>query len=333
MSKMQDYDKENKVPFGVKFGYLISSWVLVFLAGCFMFAIAAFAVGAFIKDTELASSQSTVQTLFLLILSNLILMSILWMRTVKRKDRNTYFLTRYSILGLWLGLFFTFILLSLSNMTQEESKNTNLTCSTLAEQRKKAINATYPIGTDQGTGTAFAVSSNGVLITADHVIDGAQKIYLNYATGEVPLQVIDRAPEFDIAVLKSPETTGDYLSLVDSYDQGDDLYALGYPRNTLEAGQASLSEGVLSRILSNEDLKLNEPSTPNGLEIVQTDTALNPGNSGGAIFNKCGVVGVVSAKSDTNQLQDYGISSEEGISFAISSKTVKGRFSQTIYPE
>lgn len=334
MYKPKEYDKKEKVPFSVRFRYLISSWVLVLLAGCCFIVITSIFVTSLAAGTELLSSESTARTLFLLILCNLILLSILWMRTVKRKDRTVYFLIRYSILGLWLGLFFSMFLFSLSAINQHDTETAESTCLSIADQRSKAVSATYPIGTDLGAGTAFAVNADGILVTADHVIEGAQKVYLNYSTGEVPLRVVDRAPEFDIAVLKSPETTGDYLSLVDSYEQGDDLYALGYPGNALTAGQATLSRGILSRVLDNADLKLNSADAPAGLEMIQTDTAINPGNSGGPLFGKCGVVGVVSSKSDFGQLKDYvGVVSEEGISFAISSKTVKGRFSKTIYPE
>ncbi len=213
------------------------------------------------------------------------------------------------------------------------SHGNSISCTdNVKDQVQKSLSATLPIATDLGTGTGFYVSADEKIVTADHVVDGAKEIYINYATSKVPLQVIDRAPDYDLALLAPLKRIGSisYLELNGDYRAGDDVIAVGYPGNSLFAGQASISRGIVSRVVGPDDLKLNEITAPTNLEFVQTDSAVNPGNSGGALIGVCGVVGVMSAKSDSSNLRDYGISSEEGISFAVSAKSLASRFSLPI---
>lgn len=198
------------------------------------------------------------------------------------------------------------------------------TCTNIGNQLSIAQESTIPIATDNGTGTGFAVQDGHTIITAYHVIDGAKSVNVNFMNDVRPLTVVAVAPEYDLAMLSVEKPVSKFMNFTKKYSVADSLYSLGYPGNAFNTGQASLASGVLSRVLSNEDIKLNTDNAPTGLEIIQSDMALNPGNSGGPIFNKCGVVGVVSTKSNTQQLA--GISSEEGISYGISSKTAAGRF-------
>jgi len=83
-------------------------------------------------------------------------------------------------------------------------------------------------------------------------------------------------------------------------------------------------------VLSNEDLRLTNDSMPVGMELVQTDAAVNPGNSGGPLVGRCGVVGIVSAMSDKNRLGDYGFVSEQGISYAVSTTTIQRQLNLSV---
>lgn len=197
------------------------------------------------------------------------------------------------------------------------------------ELSNRGLSATVPIATDQGTGTGFYVSGDGKIVTAHHVIEGANELYINYVSGKVPLEVLDIAPDYDLALLAptTPQEAVQFLNLTDGYLVGDEVVAVGYPGNALSAGQASVSRGILSRIVTPSDLELNGIEAPSNLEFIQTDSAVNPGNSGGPLVGGCGVVGVVSAKSDSSNLRQYGIASEEGITFAVSSKSIAARFS------
>lgn len=203
-------------------------------------------------------------------------------------------------------------------------------CSSLELQLDTARSATYPIATDLGSGTAFAIDQRGTLLTAYHVVEGATSVYVNVSSGAIPLTVIETAPEYDLALLKMDQVTPYYMNMTNNYSVGNNIFVIGYPGNTLTAGYASVSSGIVSRILSKDSLELNitEGGIDDGLELVQTDAPINPGNSGGAVFNKCGVVGVVSFRSN---LGGYEIVSEQGISYIVSSKTISSRFSLPIY--
>jgi S1-C subfamily serine protease len=188
----------------------------------------------------------------------------------------------------------------------------------------QAVAATYPIGTELGSGTAFAVSDDGLLVTAYHVVKGAKDVYLDLDSGKEAVQVLRTAPDYDLALLRVHRHTVPYLTLSINYEQADAVYAVGWPGNTFEAGGASVSTGVISRQISTADMRNSSiPDVPDGLQMLQTDAAVNPGNSGGPLVGACGVVGVVDAKSDTLDLEQYGIVSEEGISYAISAQTVQ----------
>lgn len=237
--------------------------------------------------------------------------------------------------GLWIGmaiyaLLFVYGAVSFANYNFAANGSASSgECTTLQNQLAIMEQAVVPIATDKGYGTAFAVGDNNTLLTAYHVIEGGERVYANYVSGEVPIEIIKTAPELDLALLRIDTPTGSHLNLTNRYALADELFLLGYPGNALTAGQASLSKGILSRIIDNETLKLNAQGelVPDGLEMIQTDATVNLGNSGGPLVSKCGVIGVISSKSDSNQLGDYiGVASEQGINFAISSKTASRAF-------
>jgi len=247
-----------------------------------------------------------------------------------RKGRQKLFFGAVSIVmlcGLCLiGLIGIGSLIGLNNVSQIESSEK---CTTLSKQYTKAISATMPIATNLGSGTAFAIDSSGHYLTAYHVVEGASEVFLNLTTGKQMLSVERSSPDYDIALLKGP-VQSNYLNLTTTFAQTDEVYAIGYPGNAFTAGGASISRGIISRVLSNEDLRLTNDSMPVGMELVQTDAAVNPGNSGGPLVGRCGVVGIVSAMSDKNRLGDYGFVSEQGISYAVSTTTIQRQLNLSV---
>lgn len=302
------------------------SWTVTFVLGVGLCLILMWFVSLFYdsNNTNMVASARSVMVYGILAC----ICIGLWLRFAIRRKHPFY---KYSIPALIMGLSINGLILlaaiigAVYATSQRANTNTIATCTSVHEQRLSMVSATVPIATNLGSGTAFAIDNAGHYLTAQHVIEGAAEVYINTTAGKTPMTVVDQDAALDIALLTSTPSQY-YLPITGTYEQGDEVYALGYPGNAFTAGQASLSSGIVSRILTNDDLKLTDQSVPDGLELVQTDAAINPGNSGGPLVNRCGVVGVVSGISDRSQLGDYGLESEQGISYAISAKTVATRF-------
>ena len=273
------------------------------------------------SDTNFPGSVMLNGLVGLLILAIIILAA--W-----RFKKKTYFFHLY--IGLWIGVGIYAIILA-SGVSAYYSTQANVavetTCSTALDKYQKSSAAIVPIETNIGFGTGFIVDDKGTVLTANHVVENSTELYANYASGKVSLTILDQAPEYDLAVLKLDRYEADHFSLSDSYNVGDQVYAYGYPGNAYTAGAPSLSGGIVSRILTTADLRLTNNTTPDGYELIQTDAAINGGNSGGPLIGSCGVVGVISSVSDSAQLSDYvGAVSEQGIGYAVSIKAAAQRF-------
>ena len=165
------------------------------------------------------------------------------------------------------------------------------------------VNVATMMGTGSGSGIIF--SSDGYIVTNQHVIDGAAavKVTLSDST-EYDATIIGQDVRTDLAVIKidatglTPATIGDSDQLV----QGESVLVIGNPLGETLSG--STTQGIISAL--GREIEIEGKI----MHYIQTDAAINPGNSGGALVNQAGqVVGVTSAKvTDT---------SAEGLGFAI----------------
>ncbi len=171
-------------------------------------------------------------------------------------------------------------------------------------------------------GSGFVVDEAGHLVTNQHVVEGADAVSVRFASGaRHEAEVVGEDASTDIAVLKvdaprealKPLTLGDS----DAVAVGDPVVAIGNP---LDVG-ISVTTGIVSGV--------GRPvPTPNNYTIdgaVQTDAALNPGNSGGPLLDMGGTVIGVNA-----QAADSGGNIAQGLSFAVPINTVKGVVEQLI---
>lgn len=320
---------------GLKPLAIIGAWISVLVFGVVLLAATIFfggvVVGTYTDGIDTARLFIVASLIGLVTLT--ILLVALW-----RVRRRTF--VRHTLIGLWIGVGLYVCILIISSSVfavldmQKESSAAVGVCSTPLEQLNNSADAVIPIQTDLGYGTGFTIDAQGTVLTAYHVIEGANETYANYTTGRVNMTVLQVSPEDDLALLRLDTPTQNYFTLSGTYAAGDPVLAYGYPGNALTAGAPSISTGIVSRSLTTDDLRMTDASFPSGFQMVQTDAAINPGNSGGPLIGSCGVIGVINSISDASELSEYfGVVSEQGIGYAVSTHTVADRFDVPLYKD
>ena len=171
--------------------------------------------------------------------------------------------------------------------------------------------------TYEASGSGFIISDDGYVLTNYHVISGYDKVTVaTYDQETYDASVIGYDESSDIAVLKieaenlKPVTLGDSSKL----RVGDTVYAIGNPLGELTF---SLTRGIVSALSRN----ISTESGGSSMGLIQTDCAINSGNSGGALFNTSGeVVGITNAKYSASGTMEAEI---DNIGFAIPINSVK----------
>ncbi|MBR6738393.1 MAG: trypsin-like peptidase domain-containing protein, partial [Oscillospiraceae bacterium] len=165
-------------------------------------------------------------------------------------------------------------------------------------------------GNRAGIGTGIIMTADGYILTNAHVIADALDCFIVLDTGEqYDVSLVGYDMEQDIAVLKA-EAEGlpaAQFGDSDALRVGDPVYAIGNPLGIELRG--TLTDGIVSAI--NRDVELDGVR----MTLIQTNAALNSGNSGGPLINACGqVVGINLMKMDRS---GRPIASVEGLGFAI----------------
>jgi putative serine protease PepD len=176
-------------------------------------------------------------------------------------------------------------------------------------------------GSGQAVGSGWVYDQDGNVVTNQHVVDGAQSIKVTFWNGKsYDAHVVGTDASTDLAVIKvdAPASMIHPLQLGDSsaLQVGDGVVAIGSP--------FELQETVTSGIVSALHRTMTSPSNYTISDSIQTDAAINHGNSGGPLLNTAGdVVGVNSQiRSDSGD--------NAGIGFAIPSNTVRNVVTQLI---
>ena len=162
-------------------------------------------------------------------------------------------------------------------------------------------------GTSAGYGTGFFIRSDGYIVTNEHVVGGCDIITVRLYTGEtLEASYIGGSAADDLALIKVSGSFFPTVSIGDSdaLSAGDVAVAIGNPSGADAAW--TVTQGIISSV--DRTIVVSGDGYTADVRMIQTDAALNPGNSGGPLCDRNGaVVGIVARK-----LTDY-----EGMSFAI----------------
>ena len=210
-----------------------------------------------------------------------------------------------------------------SSGTRRNVDNTALTATQVYQQDSAgvvAITARTSEGEDKGTG--IVINDEGLILTNDHVVAGATAMQVSAggsASHSAAAQLVGEEANSDLALIKvDPSGLGlKPLTIADSASVqiGAQVYAIGNPYGLEE----TLTKGIVSALN-------REIAAPDGAKIsgvIQTDAALNPGNSGGPLLNEQGeLIGVNSQIASDAARSEGSQSGSTGVGFAISTETL-----------
>ena len=165
------------------------------------------------------------------------------------------------------------------------------------------------------SGTAFAVSRHGHLLTNHHVIKGCQEISLRFNGRDLYTDILSFDPVNDLALLKINRLFKNPYSInTENPKLMQEIYVAGYPFGDSLSTSIKITKGIVSSLTG----------IYNNFSNIQIDAALQPGNSGGPIFDNSGnVVAVAVSKVDLKFiLNEYG-TLPENVNFGIKSSVIK----------
>jgi S1-C subfamily serine protease len=178
------------------------------------------------------------------------------------------------------------------------------------------------------SGTGFVVSANGHVVTNNHVIDGCVGDIKGNLTGEASmvLRVVSSDANNDLALLQAPSTATfkDFARIRDrSIRSGDSVIAIGFPYHGLLTSDFTVTTGIVSSL----------SGMRNDSRFLQISAPVQPGNSGGPLFDTTGqIVGVVTAKIPVLRIAAATGNIPENINFAIKTGALRDFLDNSVVP-
>jgi S1-C subfamily serine protease len=180
-----------------------------------------------------------------------------------------------------------------------------------------------PKSKDVATGTGFLFGSQDYIITNYHVVKGTSEVKVKFTNGEsINAEVVARDTQNDIAVLKltkSPSFQSREMKFGDSsrVRMGDEVFTIGYPHIGIMGLKPKYTKGVISAVTGIKD----DPT------VFQTTVPIQPGNSGGPLFNDKGeVVGLTTSSLSLLAIESMG-AIPQSVNYAVKSSFVKNTIS------
>ena len=246
----------------------------------------------------------------------------------KEKDNKIVYIVVFFLSCLLMyGVIYKYPAILHTNLTKVE-KNVTITDNGIAEAVEKVYDAVVVVATyadekmiSSGTGFVYKVNNNDAyILTNNHVIEGGNSVNVTFTNGNViNTEIIGADALSDIAVLKVKKS--DIISVAeigksDNLRVGDTSFAVGAPLDSIYSW--TVTRGIISGKDRMVEVKLNN----NGdyvMKVLQTDAAINSGNSGGPLCNANGqVVGITSLKLVAESVEGMGfaIPIEVALSYA-----------------
>ncbi|MET3910722.1 S1-C subfamily serine protease [Bradyrhizobium sp. S3.3.6] len=178
-----------------------------------------------------------------------------------------------------------------------------------------------------GFGTGFVVSASGHIVTNNHVIDGCSELKGNL-TGEpaMVLRVVSSDANNDLALLQPSSAVAfkDFARIRDrSFHSGDSVVAIGFPYHGLLTSDFTVTTGIVSSL----------SGMLNDTRFLQISAPVQPGNSGGPLFDNSGqIVGVVTGKLPGLRIAAATGNIPENINFAIKTGALRDFLDNSVVP-
>ena len=168
-----------------------------------------------------------------------------------------------------------------------------------------------------GSGTGFATTFDGHILTNHHVIDGCSEVTVHNKGRSYITTVISQDPKNDLAILISDFKPSKIYTLSTEVYLSDDIYAAGFPFGKRISSSITVNRGIVSALMGPGD----------DISKFQIDADINSGNSGGPIVDKKGnAIGIAVSKLNREKaLEELG-SVPEGFNFAVNSMMAIGLF-------
>ncbi|WP_336250213.1 trypsin-like peptidase domain-containing protein, partial [Stomatohabitans albus] len=186
---------------------------------------------------------------------------------------------------------------------------------TIATVARDTLPSVAVVETESASGSAVVYRKDGYLVTNEHVVSGARAVRVKLTDGRVlDARVIGTARDFDLAVLKIEADNLVALNFdTDEPTVGETAIAIGAPQGLESTVTAGIVSAVGRSFVANTGVPM--------VDMIQTDAAVNPGNSGGALLDAEGnVIGINTAGFSPSSL---GQGFDNGLNFAIPSPTVR----------